>query len=267
MTWQVAGTGDFNGDGRDDILWRSVDGRVTNWLGTATGGFTDNAANALNGVTLDWQVAGVGDFNGDGRDDILWRNNDGRITDWLGTANGGYTPNAANFSTSVSAAWQVLATGDFNGDGKDDIMWRSTDGRITNWLGGSTGGFTDNVANAYNGVSLDWHVAGVGDFNGDGRDDILWRNDDGRITDWLSKANGGYSPNATNFNASLAAAWQVESIGDFNGDGRDDILFRHTNGSITDWLGTATGAFTDNMSNSYTGVDTQWHVQEPNHLF
>jgi hypothetical protein len=266
-SWQVAGTGDFNGDGRDDIMWRNVDGRITNWLGTASGGFTDNAANALNGVTIDWQVAGIGDFNGDGRDDILWRNTDGRITDWLGTATGGYTPNAANFSTNVSTGWQVVATGDFNGDGRDDIMWRNVDGRITNWLGGSTGNFIDNVANAYNGVSLDWHVAGVGDFNGDGRDDILWRNDDGRITDWLSTANGGYAANTASFYTSLATAWQVMSIGDFNGDGRDDILFRNTDGRITDWLGTTTGAFTDNMSNSYTGVDTHWHVQEPNHLF
>jgi hypothetical protein len=35
-------------------------------------------------------------------------------------------------------------------------------------------------------VSADWHVVGTGDFNGDGLTDILWRNDDGSITDWLA---------------------------------------------------------------------------------
>ena len=266
-SWQVAGTGDFNGDGRDDILWRNADGRITDWLGTTSGAFTDNATNALNGVTLDWHVAGIGDFNGDGRDDILWRNDDGRVTDWLGTANGGFSPNSSSFLTGVSTSWQIVGVGDFNGDGRSDIMWRNADGRITNWLGTANGGFTDNVANAYNSVTLDWHVAGIGDFNGDGRDDILWRNDDGRVTDWLSTASGGYAPNSGNFATSVDPSWQVASIGDFNGDGRADILWRNTDGHITNWLGTATGGFTDNVGNSFTGVDTHWHVQEPGNLF
>jgi Ca2+-binding RTX toxin-like protein len=260
-SWQVVGTGDFNGDTRDDIMWRSSDGRITNWLGTASGGFSDNVANAYNAVSLDWQAAGIGDFNGDHRDDILWRNSDGRITDWLSTTTGGYAPNSGAFYTSVDTSWQVVAVGDFNGDGNDDILWRSSDGRITNWLGTASGGFTDNVATAYNSVSLDWQLAGVGDFNGDHRDDILWRNADGRLTNWLSSANGGYAPNSGAFYASLSTDWQVASIGDFNGDHRDDILFRNTDGRMTDWLGTATGSFTDNVANAYTSVDIHWHIQ------
>ncbi|HEV2044406.1 MAG TPA: FG-GAP-like repeat-containing protein, partial [Sphingomicrobium sp.] len=87
---------DFNGDGRSDILWRNTDGTLSNWLGTATGGFTPNNANAAALVPTDWQVAGTGDFNGDGRDDILWRNDNGTVSNWLGTAAGGFTPNDAN---------------------------------------------------------------------------------------------------------------------------------------------------------------------------
>jgi len=265
--WQIAGTGDFNGDGRSDVLWRNTDGRISNWLGTTNGGFSDNVGNALNGVSIDWKLAGVGDFNGDGRDDILWRNSDGRITDWLSTPSGGFTPNSANFYTNVSTDWKVVAVGDFNGDSRDDIMWRNNDGRITNWLGTSSGAFIDNAANAYNGVSLDWHVAGIGDINGDGRDDIIWRNDDGRITDWLSTASGGYAPNSANFYTSVGTNWQVASIGDYNGDGRDDILWRSTDGRITDWLGTTSGAFADNGPNSLTTVDTHWHVQPLENFF
>ena len=259
--WQIAGVGDFNGDGRDDIMWRHADGRITNWLGTGSGGFSDNVANAYNAVSTDWNVAGIGDFNGDGRDDILWRHDDGRLTDWLSSVNGGYLPNSANIYTSVATDWQIAGVGDFNGDGRDDIMWRNTDGRITNWLGTATGGFSDNVANAYNGVSTDWQVAGIGDFNGDGRDDILWRHDHGWLTDWLSTANAGYLPNSANIYTSVATDWQIASVGDFNGDGRDDIMWRNADGRITNWLGTATGGFSDNVANAYNGVSINWHVQ------
>jgi RPA family protein len=265
--WQIAGTGDFNGDGKVDVLWRNVDGRITDWLGNSSGGFTDNVANAYNSVSTDWQIVGIGDFNGDGRSDILWRNTDGRITDWLGNANGGFTPNAANFLDNVSTDWKVVAIGDFNGDGHSDIMWRNVDGRITNWLGTDTGSFTDNVANAYNGVALDWQVAGIGDFNGDGRDDILWRDTDGRITDWLSTASGGYQPNSSVFYQHVSTDWQVSQIGDFNGDGIDDILWRNSDGRLTDWLGTGTGSFTDNAVHALTTVSTDWHTQPVHNTF
>ncbi|HEU4696194.1 MAG TPA: M10 family metallopeptidase C-terminal domain-containing protein, partial [Sphingomicrobium sp.] len=185
LDWQVAGTGDFNGDDRVDILWRSsATGRISDWLGTTSGGFTGNGANSNNAISTDWQVAGIGDFNGDNRDDILWRGSDGRIADWLGTTSGGFTGNGANSASAIAAEWQVAGVGDFNGDHRDDILWRnSTTGQIADWLGTASGGFTGNGANSASAISTDWHVAGVGDFNGDGRDDILWRNDDGRIAD------------------------------------------------------------------------------------
>src|SRR4051794_8278200 len=71
MPWHIAGTGDFNGDGRPDILWRNDSGQVLTWDINDTrivggGGFGF--------VGTDWQIAGTGDFNGDGRPDVLWRN-------------------------------------------------------------------------------------------------------------------------------------------------------------------------------------------------
>ena len=47
---------DFNGDGRDDILWRHESGLVTNWLGTADASFVNNHANSARLVPTDWQI-------------------------------------------------------------------------------------------------------------------------------------------------------------------------------------------------------------------
>ena len=259
--WFVAGTGDFNGDGRDDILWRNVDGQMSNWLGTANGGFTPNNANAAAVVPTDWHVVGTGDFNGDGRDDILWRNDNGTVSNWLGTAAGGFTPNDANAARFAPTDWHVVGTGDFNGDGRDDILWRNNDGTVSDWLGQANGGFILNDAAALTVVPTAWFVAGTGDFNGDGRDDILWRNNDGTLSNWLGQANGGFVANDANAAAFVPTSWTVVATGDYNGDGRDDILWRNSDGTVSNWLGQANGGFTPNDANAAAPVPTSWHVQ------
>ena len=261
VAWQVAGTGDFNGDGRDDILWRNVDGQLSNWLATAAGGFIQNNVNAAAVVSTAWQVVGTGDFNGDGRDDILWRNTDGTVTDWLGTATGGFTPNDSNAARFVPTEWNVVGTGDFNGDGRDDILWRNTNGQVSDWLGQADGGFILNDDIALTNVATSWHVVGTGDFNGDGRDDILWRNDDGQLSNWLGQADGGFVNNGTVSGVFVPLAWSVVAVGDYNGDGIDDILWRNTDGTLSNWLGTANGSFTPNDSNAATFVPVSWEVQ------
>ncbi|WP_114227714.1 M10 family metallopeptidase C-terminal domain-containing protein, partial [Sphingomonas sediminicola] len=147
-------------------------------LGTATTPLTRAVAN---------------DFNGDGKSDVLWRNDDGTVTNWLGEANGNFAGNAGNSYNNPGPGWTVAGTGDFNGDGHADILWRNTNGDVTNWLGTATGNFTGNAANSYNNPGAGWTVAGIGDFNGDGHADILWRNTNGDVTNWLGTANGNFA--------------------------------------------------------------------------
>ena len=259
-SWQIAGTGDFNGDGRDDVLWRHSSGLVTDWLGRGNGGFTDNFANAATYSVASHQVAGTGDFNGDGKDDIVWRFDGGAVATWLGEDDGGFDI-FRYVSANVDVSWKIVGTGDFNGDGRDDILWRHSSGLVSEWLGTLNGGFSDNFANASASVATSWHIAGIGDFNGDGKDDILWRHDSGFITNWLAEADGGFTPNNGNAWSSADASWQVEATGDYNGDGRDDILWRHDSGLVTDWLGTASGGFAVNNANALTAVSNDWAVQ------
>lgn len=253
---------DFNGDGRSDILWRHVNGEIYTWITNATGGFADYYVPSHVTVPLNWHVAGIGDFNGDNKDDILWRENNGQLSISLAQANGSFSSIDANPAVGVSINWHIQGIGDFDGDGKDDVLWRDDNGLLVTWLGQANGSLSDNYLNSVVAVPTNWHVQGIGDFNGDGKDDILWREDNGLVTDWLGQAGGGFAQNYLNSAADVPLEWQVDAIGDFNGDGKDDILWRHDSGVIEDWLAKADGGFIDNYANSVVWPASDWDVAE-----
>ena len=239
---------DFNGDGHSDILWRNDNGTLTNWLGQDGGNFVGNYESGVLSLPEGWTVIGTGDFNGDGRTDVLWRHENGTITDWLAQEKGVFRGNFETFNVGVGADWTFAGTGDFNGDGRADALWRKGDGSLVSWWGNQNGSFT--LDNPLPSITSDWHVAGTGDFDGDGRDDILWRNDNGTVTNWRGQADGSFVGNYEAGVLSLENAWKLVGTGDFNGDGRDDVLWLNDNGVLTNWLGTANGSFQGNYANA-----------------
>ena len=261
LAWHIDGRGDFNGDGRDDIIWRNDNGQLGTWTGNTSGGFTINDGAALQSVPVSWHVVGTGDFNGDGKSDLLWRNDNGAMGTWSGTAASGFVINQSTVRV-IDGSWHIVATGDFNGDRIADILWRNDNGLLGTWSGSASasGGFTINDGAALQTASGDWNIVGAADVNGDGRSDILWRNDDGTVADWLANASGGFIVNSASAQA-VPVSWQLASVGDYNGDHRADLLWTNDNGALTDWLGQANGTFVENSANVPFNVGGAWHPQ------
>jgi Ca2+-binding RTX toxin-like protein len=198
------------------------------------------------------RMTGLTDFNGDGHSDILWRNNNGAVSEWTVAGNvHSDKVNIQGYGTSVSTDWKIVETFDINGDGLSDLLWRNVNGGFSVWSGTSNG----FQLGTYGGVvSTDWKIAGVGDFNSDGKDDILWRQDGGALAYWTSTDSGFEQTAYTNF---VSADWKVAGVADFNGDGKADLLWRNDNGAMATWLGTGTGFQIDGYS---TNVPSSWHI-------
>jgi hypothetical protein len=76
---------------------------------------------------------GLGDTNGDGRDDIiLQRASDGMVAVWA--MNGTTVLSAANIAAANPAQWTIHNIGDYNGDGREAILWQRSDGLVYTWL-------------------------------------------------------------------------------------------------------------------------------------
>jgi hypothetical protein len=216
-SWKIAGVGDFNADGASDLLWRNSSGATALWLmngaaiASASGIFAGGVA-----VNPDpsWTVAGIGDFNADNHADILWRNSSGAVAVW--TMNGANVTSGAyaTYNGAVAApdaSWSVAGIGDFNGDHTADVLWRNANGSLVEWLmNGST--IIGNGAVTSNGVPVapgaNWHIVDVADFNGDGKTDILWRDDSGTVVQWLMN---GTQITSSNVLASPDLSWSVQN--------------------------------------------------------
>ncbi|MGD9966184.1 MAG: M10 family metallopeptidase C-terminal domain-containing protein [Hyphomonadaceae bacterium] len=221
-SYQAVASGDFNADGRYDVLFRNPSGVLAQWQfnGAAVAG------SAAYGSDPAWTLAGVGDFNGDHRDDILWRHSSGVLAQWQ--MDGLAVAAAGAFAVS-DTAWSLVAIADFNGDGHDDFLWRHSSGALAQW---SLDGFAATNLGVFALSDTSWSVAGTGDFNGDLREDILWRHSSGVMALWHMDGTAVISVGAF---AVSDTAWNISDFGDYNGDGRDDILWQGPDGAFAVW--------------------------------
>ena len=229
-------TGDFNNDGKADIAVTSGTS-ISVLLGTSLGTFAKPIVTVTNLTASGSLVLALGDLNSDSRLDALVTDLNGGMQVMLGNGSGAFTPKPVfSFSSSIVPP-NVIAIGDFNGDGKPDIAAGDGAGLPQFFFAKACllFGYGDGTFNLNSPACYDAPVPAPGpdpvvytgfadmlvtDLNGKAGlvfpgDPVILLNNDGA---------GGLSQ------ANYAAGGGPVTLGDFNGDGKQDVAVSNGDG-------------------------------------
>ncbi|MET7302774.1 FG-GAP-like repeat-containing protein [Embleya sp. NPDC005575] len=229
---------DVDNNGTADVVAIDNDGVVRFYSGNGDASLnegvrTQDVSGWRSGLGAVWA-----DFSGDGKADLVAIDSGGTLWMYAGKGNGALAGSARRlWSDSAWAGMTDLAAGDFNGDGKSDLVARGDDGVLRIWTGNGNSTLNESVWLWPDAAWTGEQDIVAGDFNGDGKSDLVARGDDGVLRIWTG--NGNLSLNEA-VHLWPDAAWDGErdlTAGDFNGDGNTDLVARGLDGMLRLWTG------------------------------
>jgi hypothetical protein len=258
---------DLNGDRNLDLIWQhDGDGRIAAWLMSGAT-LIDGRLLSPQVADLSWKVVGVGDLDGDGFDDLVWQNvADGRVAGWF--MNGMVLRDGALLGIPQVADldWHIRAVSDANGDGRADLWWQhGTTGQLAVWLMNGVDVTAGMALTLPAVVDPAWQIAGAGDFDGDGNDDLVWHHEvDGRIVVWRMNGTGLLEQVATTPGQVLDPGWTIRGVGDLNRDGKPDLIWQNTSdGRVSTWLMDGLSLMDGRLLTPPQVFDTAWRIVGP----
>lgn len=292
---QVAAVGDITGDGRGDVLARLTKDKVTRvYAGDGAGGFAVPGTVPTSAFRSANVLVSAGDWNRDGRSDVLTRNAySGRLWVHPGTGAGKFA-SPVLLSRYGKGFKQVAVVGDVTRDGRSDLVGLRTDGYLYVAASNATGAVGAFAKSRYLGTQYDSVVAAGRDLTGDSYGDLAIRSSTtGELKILAGQAGGTFGQALGPFagaaglsrlstaqvlgsshsdmvgvnsagtglvvlehngrvnlkpalpgNLSRTDIVQVLNVGDWNGDGKGDVITRQSKGdSLVLRPGTGNGQF------------------------
>jgi len=228
---------DFNNDGRPDLVLQDSNGNLNILQMAGLNSVGRQEPFPSNVGDPDWSVAGVGDFDFDGNPDLMFQHKDSSLAVWLMN---GTTLRRAEYLDPArpdTPNWRVVAVGDFNSDGKVDLVFQNeTDGSLSVWY------MTDRKS--VEGVlfpdspgDVEWTVVGAGDFNRDGDSDLLFQHSDGTLAVWYLEGIKLIQSELVRPSHPGDRMWRVVAVSDLDSDSQPDLVFQHSgDGTFAAWI-------------------------------
>ena len=231
----ASGAGDFDGDGRDDLLLRHLHSDAWRYYTLVDDVPAEHELGL--GTESVWRYVASGDFDGNGNDDVLVRRADTLEAAYHAVSARGVETRP--IPVTVNPLYDVLGAGDFDGDGRDEILLRRNEG-FGAWLYYDVDGRQVTLRRNFGPTqNLEFEFQGIGDFDGDGRDDILARHRDRR--NWLVYLmNGTQRAVLRRPRITHNPLFSLQALADITGDGKADPLLH--NATTGEWIYYATGA-------------------------
>lgn len=230
-------SGDYNGDGKADLLGVAADSDLHFLAGNGSGGFLKGST-----ITSAWGAhrhLTHADLNGDGRSDMLVARSDGALEFYAGNTSGGF----GAFSTP-GAGWygmlHVTSGADFSGDGHQDVLGASASGVLTLYRGNGTGALPGPHSVIGSGWNSIRYIVG-GEFNGDRLGDIMAVASDGTL--YFYPGLGGRFGTRVAVGSGWGTMTALTGGVDYNGDRKADLIARTATGELYLYPGDGTGRF------------------------
>ena len=250
---QDIAAGDWNGDGKLDLVTCNSGDTLAVLLGDGRGGFTQAPGSPVRAAA---HLVAAGDVNNDRKPDLALTHHDSfGVVILLGAGDGRFAPAPGSPFEAHRGRGphnHGLTLSDLNSDGNLDIATSNQDDNsVAVLLGDGRGGFAPAAGSPF-AVGRSPYPHAVGDVNGDGRLDIAVPNVGGdSLSVLLGDGRGGFSP-APNSPHGVAGRPYYVALGDVNGDGRPDLVSTHDDINLmTTLLGDGRGGFAASPSSPF----------------